>query len=256
MKMTPEISKFSHVKRIHLGGIINCVPSELKYDFEKNAKIMHKKSNWSSESLEIAQKFISTAVELEFEVVSETSFMNNKYEFGHLKARMLDGTLFDLANRLSTASVAEIITDNCYWNILRLDTIYQEIWKTINGVPLAVQQVVLPIAYGQVVQKTLMLNATRLPAFLQASIKPTNDQTFIRRQMEIVRLMELTKRTEQKEKTKKTKTTKKPRRLRKALLAKTIRIKQKSMMKATQLITKFIVHSTNFNENLENIQKY
>lgn len=154
MKMTPEFSKFSHVKRIYLGGIINCVPSELKYDFEKNAKIMHKKSSWSSESLEIAQKFISTAVELKFDVVSETSVMKKKHEFGHLKARMLDGTLIYLANRLSTASVAEIITDDWYWKIFRLDTIHQETWKTINGVPLAVQQVVLPISSGQVQKYT------------------------------------------------------------------------------------------------------
>lgn len=143
----------SKCQRVHLGGIINCVPSEPTYDFEKNENVILDQTNWSTKALEIAQNFISRAIELEFEVVAEMSVVDKQYKFGHLKAQKLDGTWIDLAKCLAGAVVAKPTTENWLANIHRLDTVNQKIYKTINGVPLKLQQVVLPIESGQVAKE-------------------------------------------------------------------------------------------------------
>lgn len=139
----------SKMPRIHVGGLINCIPVESTYDLEKDKNVLVDQTNWSKKAIEIMQKAISSANCLKFEETKEIHLMDRTHYFGHLKCQRPDGTWIDLNKSLCNAFVANNSTINWLSHVNRLDSIRQPEWKTVDGTPLHVNFVVLPISREQ-----------------------------------------------------------------------------------------------------------
>lgn len=145
IKLPPMYAKMNMKNpRIHLGGLRNCIPAETIYDLEKNNNVLIEKSNWTVKSIEIAQKLISNAIQLQFEDVVELVSMNRPHSFGTLKVQKPDGSWIDLNQCLATALVAKTSNDNWKAQVHRFESIRQDEWKTMDGKHLEINFVVLP----------------------------------------------------------------------------------------------------------------
>lgn len=138
-------------QRIHLGGLVNCVPAKQEYDIEKDCNVLVEQSDWSTKAFEIAQSVIGRAVQLKFDKVEEVRMQNDSHLFGHLKILKADGSWNDLANCLSNALEAKAINDTWATHAYRLVTINQKEWLTMNGLqPLQAVFVAAPTSVERV----------------------------------------------------------------------------------------------------------
>lgn len=128
--------------RIFLGGLVNCVPAESVYDFNKDDITIVEIPNWSAKAIEIAQKAINCAVQLKFENSKDCKVLNRPHFFGKLKCQKPDGTWSDLDKCLGNAAVAKITTDNWSTRVHRLNSVRQEEWKAMDGTPLQANVVI------------------------------------------------------------------------------------------------------------------
>lgn len=147
----PIISKSSHViklppkyttmnvrcPRIHIGGLMNCIPAEGTYDFQTDNMIAKETSAWSKKAIEIGQTAIGCAIQMKFECSKEFTLMNRVHRFGHLACQKPDGTWTDLTKCLSNAFVTKITTDDCFQtNVHQMESIRQAEWKTDDEIPI------------------------------------------------------------------------------------------------------------------------
>lgn len=119
--------------RIHVGGLINCVPAEGEYDFETDNMVAQEKLIWSNKAIKIAQEAIDRAIQMKFENSLEFKPINRRevHRFGHLTCQKSDGTWTDLTKCLSNAFVAKITTDDWFnTNAYQMSSIQQPEWKT------------------------------------------------------------------------------------------------------------------------------
>ncbi|XP_055316972.1 putative uncharacterized protein DDB_G0286901 [Sitodiplosis mosellana] len=156
----PAIYAKMNVKfqRVHLGGLVNCVPAESSYDFEKDSVIMREQSNWSMNAIEIAQSVVGRAVHLKFDKVEDVRLPNGSHLFGHLKVQKADGSWNDLTTCLSNALVAKVTNDTWATHAHRLDTINQKEWLTMNGSPLQAMIVVSPTSAEKIANELKLQN--------------------------------------------------------------------------------------------------
>lgn len=135
----------SKMQRIHVGGLINCIPAESTYDLEKDESVLVEQTNWSEKAIGIMQKIISSANHLKFDETKEINLMNRTHRFGNLKCLRPDGTWIDLNKSLSNALVAKNST-NWLAYVNRLDSIRQPEWKTVAGKPIQAIFVLSPVS--------------------------------------------------------------------------------------------------------------
>ncbi|XP_031638553.1 putative ATP-dependent RNA helicase SoYb [Contarinia nasturtii] len=137
VKLPPMYAKMNgKYQRIHVGGIINCIPAESSYDFETNDMVFGEQAQWSAKAMEISQCGIGRAMQLKFEEVHEIKMGHETLIFGNLKIQKPDGTWIDLAECLLKAQMAKATTGSWNSHVLRLDSIKQIEWKTINNEPI------------------------------------------------------------------------------------------------------------------------
>lgn len=129
--------------RIHLGGLIDCVPAESEYDYQKDGIIVSEKPIWSEKAIEIGRTAIDSAIQVKFENVKEFKLMDRSHHFGHLKCQKADGTWTHLNKCLSNALAAKITTDDWIRTVCGLESIRIPEWKSFNGNPLNVINLVV-----------------------------------------------------------------------------------------------------------------
>lgn len=176
--------------RVHIGGLINCVPAEGGYDFEADNMVSNETSVWSEKANEIVQKAIDCAIQMKFENPVEFQLMNRPgiHRFGQLAIQLKpDGTWTDLTKCLSNAFVAKITTNDWFaTNIHQMQSIRQPEWKTNDETPLNVKMVVskhiprpsttangAPSASNQPIES----NAVAENASVDSSVKTGNEAT-------------------------------------------------------------------------------
>lgn len=167
VKLPPIYAKMNvKYPRVHLGGIINCVPAESKYDFEKESVVLREQIEWSANAIEIAQNFIGRAAHLKFDEVEQVRFADGLHLFGHLKIQKADGSWIDLNDCLCEASVAKMTDDTWANHAHRLDTINQKEWLAMDGMLFQGE-----IGVSQISQERIV-NETKLQNTCQAKYQP------------------------------------------------------------------------------------
>lgn len=83
-------------KRIHVGGIENCVPAQTKYDINTGGIIKEKLSNWSPDAVELTKKLVNQAIKLEFEHVENLAEHKRPHFFGRLMMQRQDGEMVNV----------------------------------------------------------------------------------------------------------------------------------------------------------------
>lgn len=173
LKLPPIYAKMNvKYQRVHLGGIINCVPAESKYDFEKESVVLREQNDWSANAIEIAQNFIGRAVNLKFDEVEQVRFADGPHLFGHLKIQKADGSWIDLNDCLCEASVAKITDDTWANHAHRLDTINQKEWLAMDGMLFQGEIGLSRISHERIVNE-VKLQSTCQEKY-QPSYKPRN----------------------------------------------------------------------------------
>lgn len=173
----PSIYVKMNVKyqRVFLGGLINCVPAESSYDIEEDVTVFREQTNWSTNSIVIAQSVIGRAISLEFEQIEEVNLPNGSHLFGHLKIQKADGSLIDLSACLCKALIAKTTNDTWSTHAHRLDTINQKEWVTMNGVLLRAMITVTPTSIEQIANET-KLQCTSPAKSQSNNNKPRNEE--------------------------------------------------------------------------------
>lgn len=167
VKLPPIYTKMNvKYQRVHLGGIINCVPAESKYDFEKESVVLREQTDWSANAIEIAQNFIGRAKHLKFDEVEQVRFADGSHSFGHLKIQKADESWIDLNDCLCEASVAKTIDDTWANHAHRLDTINQKEWLAMDGMLLQGEIGLSRISHERIV------NETKLQSTCQEKYQP------------------------------------------------------------------------------------
>lgn len=94
-------------KRIHLGGLENCLPAEKRFDLNVDSSVKEKQLNWSREAIELVQKVLNQAIKLEFEHVTELEPNKKPHFFGRLMMqRLCDGEMVNVVKCLLEMNMA------------------------------------------------------------------------------------------------------------------------------------------------------
>lgn len=181
VKLPPIYTKMNvNYPRVHIGGLINCVPAEGSYDFEMDKVVPKETPVWAEKANEIVLKAIDCAIQMKFENPVEFRVLNRSevHRFGQLTCQKPDGTWIDLASCLSNAFFAKITTNDWFaTNVYQMESIRQPEWKTKDEipVPLNVKMVVSKHIPRPATQQTINSDALADSASADSSVKAGNE---------------------------------------------------------------------------------
>lgn len=132
-------------KRIHLGGIENCLPAQTTFDIDTGGVVKEKLSNWSPGAIELTQKLINQAIKLEFEHVEDLAENRRSHYFGRLMIQRQDGQMVNVLLCLLEMSMAKLVEGSFKEEIITIDSLSQTIYMSINGDTLDTKLCVAPV---------------------------------------------------------------------------------------------------------------
>lgn len=132
-------------RRIHRGGIENCLPSETKYDLELGTTYKEKLSNWTPAAIKQTQDILNIGVKLEFEHVEDLSPFNKEHLFGRLMMQRQNGQMVNLMKCLLDMNMAVLAEGEFKYELTTIESIKQADWISINGTAMNMKMVVEPL---------------------------------------------------------------------------------------------------------------
>lgn len=133
-------------KRIHRGGISNCVPAIITgYDIASECSITTPQSDWSKEAIKTAQNVLNAAVKITFEQVKEYSILKKSHFFGRLMFITKTGTTMNLVKCLMQINQACLTENNLQAVFKTINTLHQKECYSKTGEILTSKNFVAPI---------------------------------------------------------------------------------------------------------------
>lgn len=115
-------------RRIHVGGIENCLPAEKRFDINMESSVKEKLPNWSPQAIELMQKILDQAVKLEFEHVHNLVLKKRPHFFGRLMMqRPVDGQMVNVMKCLLDMQMAVLAEGEFASELLTIETLNQSL---------------------------------------------------------------------------------------------------------------------------------
>lgn len=135
-----------HDKRVHTGGMENCLPAEKQFNIERESNDKQKLMNWSPQAIELVQKILNQAVKLEFEHVQDLSPMKKTHFFGRLMMqRPSDGEMINVMKILLEMNMAVLAEREFKSELTSIESLSQPIMFTAKNELLDTKTCVVPV---------------------------------------------------------------------------------------------------------------
>lgn len=139
-------------KRIHTGGMENCLPAEKRFNIANESSDKQKLLNWTPQAIDLVQKILNQAIKVEFEHVEDLAPMKRPHFFGRLMiCRPSDGEMINVVKSLLEMNMAVLAEQEFKIALTSIESLNQPIMFSAHNELLDVQMCVLPI---KIVSKT------------------------------------------------------------------------------------------------------
>lgn len=133
-------------KRIHIGGMENCLPAEKQFNMAKESSDKQKLMNWSPQAIELVQKILNQAIKLEFEHVVDLLPQRRSHYFGRLMMqRPSDGQMMNVVKSLLEMNMAVLAEQEFKTELTSIESLSQPYMFSVNNELLDVKMCVQPV---------------------------------------------------------------------------------------------------------------
>lgn len=140
--------------KVHLGGLIDCVPAEMAFDISTGNIETKISKSWSTTGSEKLGEILKMSLALEFKDIHTHYPMKKPHFFGRLMIQLVNGSWYNATKGLLNLQCAVVSHDHWDDILKKHDSYHQEIWRTKDGTPLSYATTVIPIKCNAIVQET------------------------------------------------------------------------------------------------------
>lgn len=139
--------------KIHLGGLINCVPAEQYFDITTGSVETKISKSWSTTASEKLGEILKSSLALKFKDIHTHYPMQKPHYFGRLMIQLGNGSCHNATKCLLNLRCAIVSHDHWDDILKKHDSYHQEIWRTKDGTPLSYVTTVIPIKCNAIVEE-------------------------------------------------------------------------------------------------------
>lgn len=133
-------------KRVHLGGMENCLPAEKQFNIANECSDKRKLLNWTPQAIDLVQKLLSQAIKLEFEHIEDLLIQKRPHYFGRLMMqRPSDGQMINVVKSLLEMNMAVLAEREFKIELKSIESLNQSIIFSANNELLDVKTCVCPV---------------------------------------------------------------------------------------------------------------